>query len=152
MDNIQEEIVDEYPIRDETEFTLTVVENDDNVSEAESDIGEKEFTKLSIHNEKFVLNLNKLFLVLISYGFFLLFVVLLSGISGHNVFPFEIQNISHWATQIGYIIFFASYWTTNVILLRVLVIFGYVFFTTSSFIGDTTPYYINFNFFQVHNV
>ena len=66
MDNIQEEIVDEYPIRDETEFTLTVVENDDNVSEAESDIGEKEFTKLSIHNEKFVLNLNKLFLVLIS--------------------------------------------------------------------------------------
>ena len=117
-----------------------IEKEDDNVSDNESDIDEKEFTKLSIHNEKFVIILNKLFLVLISYGFLLLITVLFSGIFGHNVFPFQIQELSHWATQIGYVIFFASYWTSNMILLRVMTIVGYIFFTTSAFIGDTIPY------------
>jgi len=115
-----------------------IEEVDDN--DNESDIAEKEFTKLSIHNGKFVHILNKLFLVLISYGFLLLVTVLFSGIFGHNVFPFQTQDLSHWATQTGYVIFFASYWTSNMILLRVMTIVGYIFFTTSAFLGDTTPY------------
>ena len=125
----------------DVELTIENIDKeDDNQSDMESDIGEKEFTKLSIHNEKFVLILNKLFLVLISYGFLLLITVLFSGIFNYNPFPFETQDLSHFATQIGYVIFFASYWTSNMILLRVMTILGYIFFTTSAFLGDTTPY------------
>ena len=123
------------------ELTIQNIEKeDDEKSDMESDIGEKEFTKLSIHNEKFIHILNNLFLVLISYGFLLLITVLFSGIFKHNIFPFQIQDLSHWATQCGYVIFFASYWTSNMILLRMMTILGYMFFTTSSFLGDTTPY------------
>ena len=111
------------------------INNDDN----ESDIDEKEFTKISIHNEKFVYILDNLFLILISYGFLLLFVIIIAGIYNYNVFPFEIQDLSNWATQIGYVIFFASYWTTNVILLRAMTILGYVFFIMAGFLANPIP-------------
>ena len=125
---------------EESGFVLNNNVTDEPESDGESDIDEKEFTKFSIHSEKFVSILNKIFLLLISYGFLILIVVLFSAIYNYNAFPFQIQETSHWATQLGYVVFFASYWTTNVMLLRILVIVGYIFFTLSSFLGSTTPY------------
>ena len=107
----------------------------------ESDIDEKEFTKLSIHSEKFMQTMNLCFNILFAYGIAaLIFIILGTGFLKHNFLPFEIQEVSSWATQIGYLIFLASYWTSNMIMLRFMTIFGYIFFTLSSFIGSPIPY------------
>ena len=106
----------------------------------EEDDNEKEFIKISIHNERFVKILNKTFLVFISIGIFLLIMTIMSYYANHELYPFKTQKISHWSTQIGYGIFFASYWTINVMALRILVILGYAFFTLSLFLTSLIPY------------
>ena len=124
-------------IRDDAHTMVSIPPSDAN----ESDIDEKEFTKLSIHSEKFINNLNLCFNIVLAYGIAALFFIIIgTGLLDHNFLPFEIQSVSSWATQIGYCIFLASYWTSNMILLRIMTIVGYIFFTLSAFLGDLTPY------------
>lgn len=148
-------LIDQVKYESDDNITVNIIDDED---DKESDVDEKEFTRISIHNEKFVKTLNNCFLILISYGFAFLITILISSFFNHNIFPFKIQDMNHWATQVGYIVFFASYWTTNVILLRLLIIIGYIFFTVSAFLTDSIPYmdvltwtyiFVSINFKQI---
>jgi hypothetical protein len=143
----KEQIDKEDIQEEENNIELFNIRDDDTIisiplSEAnESDIDEKEFTKLSIHSEKFINNLNLSFNIVLAYGIAALcFILVGTGLGHHNFLPFKIQKVSKWATQFGYAIFLASYWTSNMILLRIMTIVGYIFFILSAFLSDLTPY------------
>lgn len=78
--------------------------------------------------ETFVLLLNKFSEALMVIGFFLLISLWISNAYDYNFFPFEINKVNNWWYQSAQIIFLASYWTTNIILLRLLIILGYGLF------------------------
>ena len=139
---MNEEILEQHNSKEEFNDNIEYPESIISIrSDAnESDINEKEFTKISIHSEMFINNLNLLFHILFAYGVALLLLLIIgTGFYKYNFFPFDIQKISSWITQVGYIVFLASYWTSNVILLRILIIIGYIFFTISAFVTNIIP-------------
>lgn len=125
-----------FNIRDDNNTIISVPESDNG-----TDVDEREFTKLSIHSEKFINTTNLIFNILLSYGIAILFLIIIgTGIYNYNFFPFKIQKVNNWASQIGSAIFFASYWTSNMIALRFMTIVAYIFFISSAFYIDLVPY------------
>lgn len=95
--------------------------------EEEEDDDEKEYG-VKISQELCVKIINKTFDSMMIIGFFILFCLWIASPFDFNFFPFKIADVNDWWYQIAQIIFLGSYWTTNILLLRGLIILGYIFF------------------------
>lgn len=106
--------------------TESVISNE-NEDLDDDDDDDNEF-HVSISRENFMLLLDKGSDALMVIGLFLLITFWISDGTNYNVFPFEINRANNAWYQIGQVLFLGSYWTTNILLLRLLIILGYFFF------------------------
>lgn len=105
------------------------LKGDRNVSSASTEgDNEKEFTKFSISQKKCIKIMNITFNSMMTIGFFLIICFWISDGNNYNFFPFEVNKASSWWYQMAQISFMASYWTTNMLLLRIITIVGYLLF------------------------
>lgn len=89
---------------------------------------EDETFNVSINSEEFIKITNRLFDIINGILVFTLILFLIADQYNYNFFPFEIDKAFSWWYQIAQIFFIASYWTTNILILRTLIIFGYLLF------------------------
>jgi hypothetical protein len=80
-----------------------------------------------ISKEHIIKCFNWSYVIILSNCIIFLFIIIISGEFNHNLFPFEIRPINKWQGQVSNFLFFMSYWTSNVILLRSLAITAYAF-------------------------
>ena len=93
----------------------------------EEDEDDNEF-HVKITQETFMYLLQKGSDALMVIGGFLLICFWIADSQRYNFLPFDINRASNWWYQFAQIIFLASWWATNIILLRTLSIMGYLFF------------------------
>lgn len=86
------------------------------------------FAIFTINSELFINISNRIFDVLHGILLFLLIVFLISDGLDYKLFPFEVSEANYWLYQIAQSIFLISFWAKNILLLRVLLICGYLLF------------------------
>ena len=106
----------------------SIVSNEYINREEEDDEDEDQEFSVKISQELFVKILNKTFDGLMTIGFFILFSFYLGEGVNYNIFPFEVNDLNSVWYQAGQWIFLLSYWTTNILLLRILIILAYIFY------------------------
>ena len=89
---------------------------------------EYKFAKISITGENFIILLNRLFDCINFLLIIFLILFIIANKQNFNPFPFEVNDVNSWLYQIAQVTFIASYWTTNILALRILLIFGFVIF------------------------
>ncbi len=83
---------------------------------------------VSINSEEFIKITNRLFDIINGILVFILILFLIADQYNYNFFPFEIDKAFSWWYQIAQIFFILSYWTTDILILRILIICGYILF------------------------
>ena len=99
-----------------------------NTSTSTEGNSQEEYSKFSVSPELCVQVINKTFNAMMIIGGFLIIIFWIADSHDYNMFPFKVNPASSWWYQVGQVIFLASYWTKNMLLLRVLIILGYAFF------------------------
>ena len=102
-------------------------ENQDRAFDDEIEEVEEEY-RVKISQEKCVYIINKTFDAMMTIGLFLILTYWIAQAYDYNYFPFTIEDINSWAYQVAQVVFLVSYWTTNIVVLRTLVIIGYIFY------------------------
>ena len=87
-----------------------------------------EIGNVQLTQEKFVLILNRITESLLAICGFLLSSFLIGDRYRYNPFPWDVNEASNILYQCGQLLFLLSYWSTNILLLRIMTIIAYAFF------------------------
>lgn len=86
------------------------------------------FAIFTINSELFINISNRIFDTLHSILFFILLCFLISNSLDYNLFPFEVNDANSWLYQLAQFIFLISFWAKEILILRILLICGYLLF------------------------
>lgn len=145
------ELSDLKSLQVKSDTTSSIVSNDILDRDLDEDEEDDNDFSVKITQETFIFLLEKGSDALMVIGIFLLICFWISDSLDYNFFPFDVNKASNLWYQFAQLIFLASYWTTKILLLRILGILGYLFFIIWSISVGGAPS-IDFYLFTYINI
>ena len=119
------------------DITSVISSDGNDIIHTEHEEDDKEYY-VRITQESCLKLIHKTFDSMLVIGAFLILCLWISY-NRFNFFPFKINKLNNWWYQLGQLTFIMSYWTTNILLLRILLIVGYLFFVISTTVLGGIP-------------